>query len=38
MELNYSNNNRVDYLPNNTINIIEEESHVKNIEGVLSEL
>ena len=37
MELNYSYNNRADYLPNNTINIIEEEPHVKNIDEVLSE-
>ena len=37
MELNYSYNNRADYLPNNTINIIEEEPHVKNIDEFLSE-
>ena len=37
MELNYSYNNRADYLPNCTINIIEEEPHVKNLDEVLSE-
>ena len=37
MELNYSYNNRADYLPNNTINIIEEDPHVKNIDEFLSE-
>ena len=37
MELNYSYNNRADYLPNNTINIIEEEPHVKNIDEFLLE-
>ena len=37
MELNYSYNNRADYLPNSTINIIEEEPHVKNLDEVLSE-
>lgn len=37
MELNYSYNSRDDFLQNNTINIIEEEPHVKNIDEVLSE-
>ena len=37
IKLNYSYNNRADYLPNNTINIIEEEPHAKNIDEVLSE-
>ena len=35
MELNYF---RADYLPNNEINIIEEEPQVKNIDEALSEL
>ena len=38
MELNYSYNNRADYLPNNTINIIEEEPHVKNIDEFFKNL